>query len=147
MTYPCTRWWRVWALQWPCRLVLQSDPTLLCSLQEFHQSQGDLGGLIMKNQVRCKIKIKGDKCVTLTPCRHAVSLLQFSEVSQPRVFDNNCPSLQSVLPHRVLAFMPDLERSVVTLHNLIYVNVVQLWQDGVQNAQVRKKKWWRKEKV
>lgn len=56
MTYPYTRRWRVWALQWPCRLVLQSDPALLCSLQEFHQSQEDLEGLSVNIQVRCRIK-------------------------------------------------------------------------------------------
>lgn len=69
-------------------------------------------------------------CAALTPRRHAVTLLQLSEVSQPRVLDDNRPGLQSVLPHRVLALVPDLEGSVVALHRLVHVNVVQLWQDG-----------------
>lgn len=63
-------------------------------------------------------------CVPLTPRRHAVSLLQLSEVSEPGVLDDNRASLQSVLPHRVLALVPDLKRSVVPLYALVYINVV-----------------------
>lgn len=76
-------------------------------------------------------------CATLTPRRNAVSLLQFSEVSQPRVLDNNRPSLQRVLPHRVLAFVPDLKRSVVALHGLVYINVVQLRQSWKKSEQTK----------
>lgn len=65
-------------------------------------------------------------CGPLTPRRHAVSLLQFSEVSQPRVLDGDGARLQGVLPHRVLALVPDLEGAVVALHRLVHVNVVQL---------------------
>lgn len=92
---------------------------------------------------------RGDKCVALTPRRHAVTLLQLSEVSQPRVLHDNRPSLQSVLPHRVLALVPDLEGSVVALHRLVHVNVVQLWQDGEskKHRSGKKKQCWKRKGV
>lgn len=91
---------------------------------------GGPGGIDDESQVYQKKKKRKDKSVALTPRRRAVALLQLSEVSQPRVLHDDRPGLQRVLPHRVLALVPDLEGSVVALHRLVHVNVVQLWRDG-----------------
>lgn len=62
----------------------------------------------------------------LTPCWHAVALLEVTEFTEPGVLQNDGASLQSVLPHRVLTFVPDLERPLVSFHNLVHVNVGEL---------------------
>jgi len=64
----------------------------------------------------------------LTPCGRGVALLQLPQFPQPGVLDDDGARLQRVLPHRVLALVPDLERPVVALHRLVHVDVVQLWQ-------------------
>ena len=63
---------------------------------------------------------------SLTPGGHGVALLQLPEVPEPRVLDDDGARLQRVLPHRVLALVPDLERPVVALHRLVHIDVVQL---------------------
>lgn len=67
--------------------------------------------------------------VPLTPGRHGVSLLQLPQVSQPRVLDDHRSGLQGVFPHRVLTLVPNLEGSVVTVHRLIHIDVIQLQHD------------------
>lgn len=79
-------------------------------------------------------------CVPLTPRRHGVSLLQLSQVSQPRVLDDHRPRLKGVFPDRVLTLVPNLEGSVVTLHCLIHVDVIQLQCDKERRGRVKKKK-------
>lgn len=55
-----------------------------------------------------------------------VALLHLTQIPQPGVLDDDGAGLQRVLPHRVLALMPDLEGAVVALDGLIHVNVGQL---------------------
>lgn len=62
----------------------------------------------------------------LTPGRHAVALLQVAQLAEPGVLQDDGASLQSVLPHGVLALVPDLERPLVSFHSLVHVDVGEL---------------------
>lgn len=66
------------------------------------------------------------RCGQLTPSWHAVALLKVTEVAEPWVLNDNGPCLQRVFSHGVLALMPDLKRSLITLHRLIHINVCEL---------------------